>query len=66
MAVVGNFNFFFLRLTWDFLGFESERGGFVCWTNNKIIDFIFRAKVTKTCFINTSNLKVETQGQLIN
>ena len=23
---------------WEFLGFESERGGSVCWPNNKIID----------------------------
>ena len=28
----------FLRLTWKFLGFESECGGSVCWPNNKIID----------------------------
>ena len=39
MAVVGNFYFsIFLRLTWEFLDFESERGGSVCWPNNKIID----------------------------
>ena len=39
MAVVGNFYFYiFLRLTWEFLGLESERGGSVCWPNNKIID----------------------------
>ena len=39
MAVVGNFIFlFFLRLTWDFLDLESERGGSICWPNNKIID----------------------------
>jgi len=39
MAVVGNFYFFiFLRLTWEFLGLESERGDSVCWPNNKIID----------------------------
>ena len=38
MAVVGNFNFFyFLRLTWEFLALESERGGSVCWPNNNII-----------------------------
>ena len=30
--------FFFLRLTWEFLDFESECGGSVCWPNNKIID----------------------------
>ena len=39
MTVVGNFYFsIFLRLTWEFLGLESERGGSVCWPNNKIID----------------------------
>ena len=39
MAVMGNFYFFiFLRLMWEFLDFESEREGSVCWTNNKIID----------------------------
>ena len=39
MAMVGNFNFsYFLQLTWEFLDFESERGGSVCWPNNKIID----------------------------
>ena len=39
MTVVGNFNFsYFLRLTWKFLGLKSERGGSVCWLNNKIID----------------------------
>ena len=39
MVVVGNFYFFiFLRLTWEFLGLENERGGSVCWQNNKIID----------------------------
>jgi len=39
MAVVGNFYFsIFFRLTWEFLGFESERGGSVYWPNNKIID----------------------------
>ena len=38
MAVVGNFYFsIFLRLTWEFLGLESERGGSVCWPNNFII-----------------------------
>ena len=40
MAVMGNFNFsYFLLLTWEFLGFESERGGSFRWSNNKIIDF---------------------------
>jgi len=39
MAVVGNFYFsIFLRLTWEFLDLESERGSSVCWPNNKIID----------------------------
>ena len=29
MTVVGNFNFsYFLRLMWEFLGLEIERGGF--------------------------------------
>ena len=36
--MVGNFYFsIFLRLMWEFLGLESERGGSVCWSNNKII-----------------------------
>jgi len=40
MAVMGNFNFsYFLLLTWEFLGFESERGASVWWPNNKIINF---------------------------
>ena len=40
MAVVGNFYFsIFLRLIWEFLSLEAERGGSVCWPNNKIIDF---------------------------
>ena len=39
MAVMNNFYFsIFLRLTWEFIDLESERGGFVCWPNNKIID----------------------------
>ena len=39
MAVVDNFNlFYFLRLTWEFLDLESERGCSVCWPNNKIIE----------------------------
>ena len=39
MAVVGNFCFFiFLRLTWKFLDFESERGCSICWPNNKMIN----------------------------
>ena len=41
MAVVGNFYFsIFLRLTWKFLGFESEREGSVYWPTNKIIDYV--------------------------
>ena len=36
---MGNFYFsIFFRLTWEFLGLESKRGGSVCWPNNKIID----------------------------
>ena len=43
MAVVGNFYFsIFLRLTWKFLGLESERGGSFYWSNNKIIDKQFQ------------------------
>ena len=34
---------FFLRLMWEFLGLESERRDFVCWTNNKITRRIARA-----------------------
>ena len=42
MTVVGNFYFsIFLRLTWEFLGLESERGGSVCWPNNKIIESVW-------------------------
>ena len=38
MAVVGNFYFsIFLQLMWEFLYIESERGGSICWPNNKII-----------------------------
>ena len=45
MVVVGNFYFSsFLRLTWEFLDLESERGGSVCWPNNKIIDDFLRKK----------------------
>ena len=41
MAVVSNFNFsYFLRLMWEFLGLESECGGSICGSNNKIIDGI--------------------------
>ena len=41
MTVVDNLNFsYFLRLTWKFLGLESECGDSVCWSNNKIIDFL--------------------------
>ena len=40
MAMVGNFYFpIFFQLTWEFLDPESERGGFVYWPNNKIIDY---------------------------
>ena len=48
MAVVSNFNFsYFLRLMWEFLGLESERGGSVYWPNNKIIDYASRkTKIT--------------------
>ena len=36
---MGNFYFsIFFQLTWKFLGLASERGGSVCWPNNKIID----------------------------
>ena len=43
---VSNFYFFiFLRLTCEFLGLESERGGSVCWPNNKIIDLEFKMYV---------------------
>ena len=39
MVVVGIFYFSnFLRLMWEFISFESERGGSVCWPNNKIMD----------------------------
>ena len=39
MAVAGNFYFsIFFRLTWEFLGLESEHGDSFCWPNNKIID----------------------------
>ena len=47
MAVVGNFYFsIFLRLMWEFLGLESERGGSVCWPNNKIIDASLTSSLT--------------------
>ena len=40
MAVMGNFYFsIFFRLTWEFLGLESERGGSVCWINVRISGF---------------------------
>ena len=39
MAVVSNFYYsIFLQLMWKFLDFESECGGSVCWSNNKIVD----------------------------
>ena len=43
MVVVSNLDFFsFFRLMWEFLGLESERGGSVCWSNNKIIEDVVR------------------------
>ena len=50
MTVVGNFNFsYFLRLMWEFIGLESERGVSVCWANNKIIDYTSRkTKITNS------------------
>ena len=42
---MGNFYFFiFIRLTWEFLDFESECGGSVYWPNNKIIDSSSQSK----------------------
>ena len=38
MAVIGNFIFLFFRLMWEFLDLESECGGSICLSNNKIID----------------------------
>ena len=47
MAVVGNFYFsIFFRLMWEFLGLESERGGSVCWPNNKIINASLTSSLT--------------------
>ena len=46
MAVVSNLNFsYFFRLMWEFLGLESERGGSICWPNNKIINIITLSKL---------------------
>ena len=46
MTVVGNFNFsYFLRLMWEFLGLEIERGGSVCWPNNKISQYTVRLQL---------------------
>ena len=46
MAVVGNFNFsYFLRLTWEFLSLEIERGGSVGWPNNKISQYTVRLQL---------------------
>ena len=46
MAVVGNFNFsYFLRLTWEFLGLEIERGGSVGWPNNTISQYTVRLQL---------------------
>ena len=37
---MGNFYVsIFLRLKWEFLDLESERGDSICWPNNKIIDW---------------------------
>ena len=56
MAVVGHFYFsIFLRLTWEFLGLESERGDSVCWPNNKIIDVQthrWNSNIKYFCFSN--------------
>ena len=30
---------------WEFLGLDSERGGSVCWPNNKIIDVKLRLSI---------------------
>ena len=47
---MGNFYFsIFLWLMWEFLDLESERGGSVCWPNNKIIDAYY---VLRTIIIN--------------
>ena len=55
MAVVGNFYFFvFLRLTWKFVDFESERGGSVYWRNNKIIDM---CKEVQKIFLKTFRIE---------
>ena len=48
MAMVGNF-LFFLRLTWEFLSLERERGGSVCWPKNKIIDGQIGTSYELTC-----------------
>ena len=39
---------------WEFLGIESERGCFVCWPNNKIIDRLTRS------MMRSSKLMMET------
>ena len=50
MTVVGNFYFsYFLRLIWEFLDLESERGVSVCWPNNKIIDLFSHKQKIKIC-----------------
>ena len=46
MALVGNFIFsYFFRLTWKFLDLEIERGGSVCWPNNKISQYTVRLQL---------------------
>ena len=52
MAVVSNFYFsIFLRLMWEFLGLESERGDSDCWPNNKIIDGALLVWYQTACII---------------
>ena len=70
MAVIGNLNlFYFLRLTWEFLDFEGERGGSICWPNNKIIDerpavlHMCYQKVTLILLLNFHKRKEETTRQ---
>ena len=59
MAVVNNFYFsIFLRLTWEFLGLQSERGGSVCWPNNKIIDVQTYRRNSNIKYFCFSNLNV--------
>ena len=61
MTLVGNFYFsIFLRLTWEFLGLESERGGSVCWPNNKIIDVTFEYSDTDRLRILNTRKRIRT------